>query len=937
MSHNSITPLNTKFVQTNFYQEASISKKHEKATSNGFSISVLPKQQTNNNFLINKIKNIFGFITSKFQPSRPQHNTVSQHDNTNYLDEHRLIKGEPGDKKISPEHSNWYLHQAHLLSQAQHCDPETENRLNLAVLHAYSKAATVGEDQAHDLGIQSTPFTMQDHRYHRSTSNQLLGMVNKAYAKDIGLEEHEVIVVDSPLMSEVFERELPHPGLDTNIDTPQKFDKLIDDLLEQVKTAKRDKNEMPELPELIIDMSRLLEANQTDSKKLSHQEIKKNTESLEEKLLIKLQHFAQNNPEVSKAELSEMLRKIHLIAFAKHENQNILLLPEFALNKNPKMDPSIQEFITPNVGQKHGQLYRIINSMMIRTGYSISPDHAKAALIKLRNTHEILEEKGLPKAQLATKGSKFPQVSPGFVHFMKEPIVTKFRALSVGKNAPPYQKVLPEATFALLEGLAGFKNKNGHGMDKIYADKGLTDVLQMSYFRIQNAMNEAILRKDNLVEFNNQIELIHQEIQDILTIVQPYEDKSTLEEGVRSKLMEGPNPVLPANLEPPKVHLKASAMRGMSSIIAGVEAQKKSTTGIDQLNMVILKDTYYESDEALEHAQRHNLSVFNGDRFNEASKANLDVMTAFEKPPKVPIDLFVCEFHHNISLTRQVYTPERIAAQIKAMHEHKPSLLADHFTVAIDTTINLEQSDELRQFLADPTINELIESGRLNVALLRSAQKFDMFGMDNYYGGFTTTFNKKGSFNHFNTRMDHPDDQLGGLSFQGMSHLQKYGGPFIDAYRRGIMENTRRLYNKLPQAAIFREGTQNPMQISRIEDNRVVFLDIKFPNHAKAAEAFKVGLMKFAKNEKLPMTTRASFGFANTNFTIIEGKKFRLNPGLDDEKSLNTYAAFFHAVQDTIDAVMKEADATLPKDMPAKEREQKIDELLAMRIQNLNI
>jgi predicted RNA-binding protein Jag len=54
---------------------------------------------------------------------------------------------------------------------------------------------------------------------------------------------------------------------------------------------------------------------------------------------------------------------------------------------------------------------------------------------------------------------------------------------------------------------------------------------------------------------------------------------------------------------------------------------------------------------------------------------------------------------------------------------------------------------------------------------------------------------------------------------------------------------------------------------------------------------------------------RASFGFPTSNFTIIEGSKFRLNPGLDNEKNLARYGVFFKTVQEAIDRAMKEVQA----------------------------
>ena len=236
------------------------------------------------------------------------------------------------------------------------------------------------------------------------------------------------------------------------------------------------------------------------------------------------------------------------------------------------------------------------------------------------------------------------------------------------------------------------------------------------------------------------------------------------------------------------------------------------------------------------------MHVLSGDRFNQEG-----IVKAFATPPENKIDLFVCEFHHNISIERQSYKPENVLGQVKAMIQQ--GLVADKLTIAIDNTINLEQSEEVKAFLADETIKHLIQLGKLNVVLLRSAQKFDMLGMDNYYGGITTSLNESKAFSKFNARMAKKEDQLAGLSYQGLAHLQKYGGKSLDNYRLLTMKNTQKLYKMLPDNAIYHKGTDNPMQISEIADDQLVFLDIKFPEYPKAADAFKQRFLTYAKEK----------------------------------------------------------------------------------------
>jgi hypothetical protein len=432
------------------------------------------------------------------------------------------------------------------------------------------------------------------------------------------------------------------------------------------------------------------------------------------------------------------------------------------------------------------------------------------------------------------------------------------------------------------------------GIDAAFKNKGISDVLQISYFRILNAMHEAIFRRDDFIAFNNQIELIHQEIQNILAIVEPYKE-SALSEAVSVNLTNTTPPVIGADLGPVKVHLKPSAMRCTASVLGSVEALR----GHNRLNVAVLKYSYYEASQLIGACASYHTSTFDGDSFNEQG-----IGEAFRQMPAQPLDVFLCEFHHNISSTRQEYHPEKITEYVKALVDKK--MVAETFTVVIDTTINLENSEDVRSFLEDPQIKKLIQEGKLNVVLVRSAQKFDMLGIDNYYGGIAVSINNKEAFKAFNERMDAPEDQLRGLSYQGMAHLEKYGSAWIEEYRKKIMENTHKLYDQLPEEAIYKEGTANPLQISKIDDERLVFLDIKFPDHPKVDHAFRRALRLFIEREKLPVSFRSSFGFATSNCIIISDIFIRFNPGLEDDATLQKYALFFQKIQEAIDQALEE-------------------------------
>lgn len=828
----------------------------------------------------------------------------TKHDETNYLDDYRLLKGARGDAKIKDAHRNWYLNAALFLSQAENeSQLEDKKRYELVALHGYSKAATVGEKNADNLGIQVSPFLHEDDRYYRSSRNSLLNQVNAALAEKLGLNDGEVQLVQSPLLNEIFARENPQPGLDLKIRSKEDYANLIDTLLNNASKGITSSDSR-----VIVDITALMK-----KEKVSPQNLNALIKELEDILISKLDKAAQTHNHIDKEQLIQVFQKFHLIAYKKlNSGHYALLTPQFLMDPDPRFGDENNKLIRDKFMARQGNFIRDINDTMIHSGYRIAPDEAKKAWLAVKDAVDILSEQNMPIAQLATGSDHVPILFQDMKTFLNQPVVQKFHNLSEdsekNKSPAPYLKILPEATVRLLEGL-----------EKMDIDKGFArspELLQISFFRILDAMNEAIFRKDDQMAFQNQIELIHQEIQNILLIMSPYKHDDYAE-AVIQRLTNRADPVVPAEMT--HVYLKPSAMHTLASVLSGVEKLK----GSNDLKVAVLKDTYYESSDALHNAKSYSLTVLDGDKFNELihnedktvksgkgkekeKDRSIPISSAFETTPAGPFDVFVCEMHHNISLTRQTYSVEKIAQQVKMMN--KAGLLANKFTLVIDSTIDVEKSSDIKALLNDPDIKKMIENKKLNVVITRSAQKFDMLGIDNYYGGVAITVNNPKAFKAFNQRMNHKDDQLEGLNYQGLAHLESQCGDLIDQYKTEIMQNTQRLYKLLPKHTIYSENNENPIQVSKIKDKKVVFLDIKFGDYNKTCAEFKKQFLLFAEEEKLPFTTRASFGFSNTNFTVISGHKFRLNPGLDSAETLDRYAGFFHSFQECIDLSLQEIE-----------------------------
>lgn len=793
-----------------------------------------------------------------------------------------------GKSQMDLQNLAWILNMAMFsLPDKESLDNVTQEAIQFAILNSWRKAAPLQPEES-KLIAQRSPFMQETLDYYRSHS-KVNNYINTIYSGKLGMR---VALVDSPLIREVFHREHPHPKLNLSVNSVAEFENLLEEILKNPDENSKDT--------LLIDLSAALDISQQaqDPDYLSNF-FKKLNQSIQDKL-IEARKKDPTNDARNKL-LDSLLKNLQPFASFEYMGQSLIAGSRDLQTDIEKIN---QDYgFCPNPEQAIHSLLRLSNNsaQQVLKNYSktITTGPLPAMEARLVTGKERVLATQTPNAiEAAYEPSPFAKplktipatresigtVSESWADFTSSPTFTAFEKLSASENAPPYLRILPAATAALLKGFNSMK------IDESFKDKGLRDVLQMSYFMMRQAMGEAVFRKDDFPAFNACIELIHQQIQNIFAFVHPY-DTHTFKEALIAEYTSGGNPIIPKDLGAPQVYLKPSAMHCISSLLGAQEKLK----GTSALNVVMLKDSYYESTGNLENAKTYNRSTLDGDVFNKDPDAAL----ANIKNP--PVDLFLCEFHHNISYQRQSYSPEKIKEQILSLFAESPkSRLAGHpLTVAIDTTINLQDSPELRLLLADPKIKELITKGELNLVIYRSAQKFDMLGMDNYYGGVMLTLNNGKGFEPFNTRMADPKDQLTGINLQGVTHVHAYAAPFLDEFRKAIMTATQSLYGKLPKEAIWNERSNNPMQISEIKDDNSVFFDIKFPLYPFTLNAVREQLENFAKENHLNLVQRASFGFATMNLTGME-TQLRMNPGLEDEITLNKYAFFFNSIQQEI-------------------------------------
>jgi hypothetical protein len=515
-------------------------------------------------------------------------------------------------------------------------------------------------------------------------------------------------------------------------------------------------------------------------------------------------------------------------------------------------------------------------------GFTAGPAQVIENWTKTATPVEILNRLKLggalpPNIQLPAPNGNIDRFS-SIDEFSNHQIIKQFKSIINGAvpthngelGRPPYVYALGTVTQQMIDGLK--KLPIHQNCTKNNADT----LLQYLYNRILGHIQNANAHKDDMAAFINDTHLIHEEIATMLAIAQPYRQQD-LDLGM-------PN----AGTVRPRYEFKNSGMNAFNAVLSGIEAQKGSRA----LNVATQKGSYYEQSMfVVGHSPHYQKSVMDGEQVPDSLAKIRNTL-----PPGQLLDLFVGEFHHNISTERNRYQPENLIEQVRAMLDAQPPLVSPRFTVAIDSTIGLTDAPEIANFLK--AFRAEIAAGTLNVVLFRSGQKFDMAGMDNFNGGLTATYNATNNFATYNAGAAdaYPPAQA---NLQGMMHLEHSARQGLDLYRSAIMAAHRQLLMpnhpaSLPRTLIGTGNTNEMLQIAPNTDRNVVFLDIRSPlgTHGQTDGsntmylAIKQRFEQLASEQKLMHADRPSFGFPHLNVTLIGAEKLRINLGLESEASL---------------------------------------------------
>ncbi|PJD94374.1 MAG: hypothetical protein CK425_11610 [Parachlamydia sp.] len=472
-------------------------------------------------------------------------------------------------------------------------------------------------------------------------------------------------------------------------------------------------------------------------------------------------------------------------------------------------------------------------------------------------------------AQVFSKKEKFSYAVKGesacyFKHkedFLQGALFKRFFAKMSSLDfaqAKPQCAVLGNATAKILQGL--LTTISEEKWTSCQQDPARKDMLQTSLFKIALSLADAELYVEDFQKFAQAIELVHAEIATLLDLTLPFKEGSFAPIYI-SQLSQ-----VPETLKP---FLKAGLCRSGVNIFAGINASLAAVNPCRAYG----EGFYFEQAELVGNENR------------------LDII--LKDPSVKQVDLYGAQFNPGIHISN-VHTHYKgcpVAEDLKQLLQAKPEM--QHLTVAIDCTIG---------YLNDPKINVLLETfeseikaGQLNFVFFRSGQKFDMLGMDNYYGAPYYFVNNGGAqWERFNTLIGTDAFKTDELSTQWFCLANQCASDEIDQYRRLIFQNTQAILKHIPDPLKPQNNLKQKLRVNTADENlESGFIDIKLTGrfHRLRGLALLAHFYKKSLENKVKVHSRSSFGFYHANCVIflLDPEKgsstIRINPGINPSEN----------------------------------------------------
>lgn len=428
-------------------------------------------------------------------------------------------------------------------------------------------------------------------------------------------------------------------------------------------------------------------------------------------------------------------------------------------------------------------------------------------------------------------------------------------------EAKPHTTLQSKALIDLIEGLL-FRTTQ-EKWENLNNNKATRELLQTSLYRLKEHLATLELRIEDYPAFSTSIELAYAELATLLEFLEPFQSDDFAY--AYSKALKG----IPEKLKP---LIRPGLGKTAVNLFAGIHAaqMRKNSSSVKAHS----KSFYFEQAEHM-----RNVNTLN----------NVLADTSIKK-----IDFFCTHSNPNVEVNPLFthYSSENWIASIKKIFLQKPE--TRHLTVAIDTTIDFINSPKVSALLQ--TFEKEILEGKLNIICFKSGQKYDMLGMDNYYGAPFFILNNGGEeWKEFNSLLTQKVHRTDSLSHQWFCLAYFYAAKSIDNYFKRLLDNTRAVLGCVPKELTpTKKAATQTYRVNTVHTNTLpLFVDIKVNGIFHKIRAYRLVGLFFRKLIKKNIKTyfRASFGFAHPNICVIAGNAMkgsttvRINPGLNPEEN----------------------------------------------------
>jgi hypothetical protein len=448
-----------------------------------------------------------------------------------------------------------------------------------------------------------------------------------------------------------------------------------------------------------------------------------------------------------------------------------------------------------------------------------------------------------------------------------------FKDLKSKTHIRPHFLLFGKTTLDMIKGLLQEISKDNWNQIRNNSTKNYIcqTALYQIYIHLSNA--ETYMRENRFDVYMQEIEIVHAEIQKLLTLFSPFA-KGSFHEIMKFELSKG---TIPPSLQS---YVQAGVARSATNIFAGITACTKELSS--NFESAHAQESYFEHSWLTKHRLEDFLNAKNDKQ----------------------LDLYHAQFNPNVNVGSELteYKKRNIANDIRDIFNKGRA--GEHFTAAIDITIDEFYSSNVHELLLE--FRDEIENGQINFVFFSSGQKFSTLGLDNYYGStFFMVNNKAKKWTNFNNLLSHPCYKTDSLSENFFCLSTKYGADALSNYRKLIFENTKTILKTVPSHLLANTNRSQPLRVNKVSDDMLpAFIDLKvaaLPQHQEkqAMRIQNIFLSKIMKR-KVPVYQRGSFGFFHCNFAVFghldkKVRTIRINPGVNPD-DLFAFMDFFVSI-----------------------------------------